>query len=204
MRDGAGHEIVAGRRAHKKQQTKLDLEMAAMRLFAERGYDATAVADIAACVGVSERTFFRYFPTKDAVLFDGVVDDFAQLRVALRDHVDANTPAWRDIEAALTAFAQQMEQKYDRLRTLAKIISEAPAVQARLHEMRSQWLDWTTEALAEDANRGPNDPNVRLLAAIILTIWDAANLAWLAADRTIPLAERMSQGVGHARAGLPS
>jgi AcrR family transcriptional regulator len=202
--DDTSPAVGLGARAHKKQQTKLDLESAAMRLFAERGYDATSVADIAACVGVSERTFFRYFPTKDAVLFHGVADDFRHLRVALHEHVDTRRPTWSGIEAALTAFAGEMEEKYERLRILAEIIYEAPNVQARLHEIRSQWVEWTSGALAERWGQSPTDARVRMLSAIVLTIWDAANLAWLAGDGTTSLAQRMAEGVATARAALPT
>ena len=58
-----------GRRERNRQRTHDALHSAAMRLFAERGYEATSVDDIAAAAGVSVRTFFRYFGTKEDVLF---------------------------------------------------------------------------------------------------------------------------------------
>ena len=55
------------------------LQRAALDLFRERGYDRTTAAEIAARAGVTERTFFRHFPDKREILFDGE----AVLRAAL-------------------------------------------------------------------------------------------------------------------------
>ncbi len=58
-----------GLRERKRQQTRQALISAAMRLFEEKGYDETTVAEIAVGAGVSTKTFFNYFASKDEVLF---------------------------------------------------------------------------------------------------------------------------------------
>lgn len=58
-----------GLRERKRQQTRQKLISAAMRLFEKKGYEQTTVAEIAAAAGVSTKTFFNYFASKDEVLF---------------------------------------------------------------------------------------------------------------------------------------
>jgi AcrR family transcriptional regulator len=58
-----------GLRERKRQQTRQALISAAMRLFADKGYEETTVAEITAAAGVSTKTFFNYFASKDEVLF---------------------------------------------------------------------------------------------------------------------------------------
>lgn len=74
-----------GRRESKRRETRDALVASAMRLFAKNGYQATTVAAIAADAGVSPRTFFGYFPTKEAVLFAPIEAVIADIELQLQD-----------------------------------------------------------------------------------------------------------------------
>ena len=82
-----------GRRAQKKNRTRLDLIAAANRLFAEQGFDETTTEHIAEAADVSQRTFFRHFPSKEAVLYGDTDDLRDQMRHAL-DLRPATSRCW--------------------------------------------------------------------------------------------------------------
>ena len=98
-----------GRREAHKQATHLALQQAADRLFAERGYAATTVRDIAEAAGVTERTFFRYFTGKEELIIDDALGWLPVLLDAIRDRPDdedlgtAVRQALQDMGALLSA-----------------------------------------------------------------------------------------------------
>src|SRR5256885_4164959 len=91
-----------GRRARKKQHTRDELVLAATRLFGERGFDETTTADIAEAADVSQRTFFRHFASKEAVLYG----DSDEIAAAFGDAI-RNRPKR---EAPLTAVAGALHE----------------------------------------------------------------------------------------------
>ena len=72
-----------GKREAQRHETKQRLQAAALDLFHRDGFEATSVASIAGEAGVTERTFFRYFPTKEAVLFQDYESRLEWFRAAL-------------------------------------------------------------------------------------------------------------------------
>ncbi len=136
------------------------LQQAAVELFCERGYDQTTAAEIAARAGVTERTFFRHFPDKREVLFDGQ----AKLRELLTDAI-ARTPATlKPLETLYRAF-RSVEKPLEDNRPFSfprqQVIDRSPALQER--ELAK--VAALAEALAQALRRRGVDERLAALAA---------------------------------------
>jgi AcrR family transcriptional regulator len=112
---------MAGLRERKKEQTRCRIEQVAMRLFAERGFDDVTVNEIAEAAEVAKVTLFKYFPSKESLVLDGVKEDFAGI-VAARQDGRSVVDAVRD-HCALMVRADAPE-----VATLVRIISGSPAL----------------------------------------------------------------------------
>lgn len=93
----------AGLRERKKEETRRLLREGAARLFGERGFEGTTVADIAACANVSVRTFFRYFDSKEALLLPDGIQVFAHVEDALAGRPAGEEPLDAVCNALLAA-----------------------------------------------------------------------------------------------------
>ena len=135
------------------------LQQAAVELFGERGYDQTTAAEIAARAGLTERTFFRHFPDKREVLFDGQ----AKLRELLTDAI-AKAPATLKPLAALCQAFRSVEQLLEDNRPFSlprrQVIDRSPALQER--ELKVAALN---EALALALRQRGVDERLAALAA---------------------------------------
>src|ERR687893_545599 len=76
---------IEGLRARKKRAAREAIATTARRLFAERGFDAVTVAEVAAAADVSEKTVFNYFPTKEDLAFAGREEGIAQFVSAIAE-----------------------------------------------------------------------------------------------------------------------
>src|SRR5918999_6271640 len=98
--------MAQGMRDRKKQRTREHIVDAAMRLFDERGFHATTITDIAAAAEVAPRTFFAYFPSKEAVVFHNLDRDLDGLASALRDRLSG--------ESAFDALRRWLDAMFDQ------------------------------------------------------------------------------------------
>lgn len=94
---------------HGSRDRRFAIAAAAIRLFAERGFEATTTEDIAAAAGVSTRTFFRYFPSKEAAAFPDHGDRVAEISRRL----SARHPSRAPLVAVLDVSRQLMTEYFD-------------------------------------------------------------------------------------------
>ncbi|HEV7899057.1 MAG TPA: TetR family transcriptional regulator [Planosporangium sp.] len=151
-----GSPLSSGRRERKKQETRSALEAAALRLFAERGYERTTVEDIADAADVAVRTFFRYFSSKRHVLFGDVAHTIVgRLRAALAARPASDTPV-DAVRAALDAVDldddDQHRQIVARLRLVRQLPELLPAYQMIFHELHETIAEFVADRTGEPAS----------------------------------------------------
>jgi AcrR family transcriptional regulator len=170
-----------GWRERKKAQTRQRLQEVALRLFVERGYEATTVEQIAAAAGVSHMTFFRYFPTKeDAVLSDSY-DPL--LVAAIRARPGGEDPVTRIRLAVREGLGVIYAEAREALLVRTRLSLRTPALRARLWE--NQFA--TRELLAGAIEGGEPSFATRILASACLAALTTALEEWVAADGTTDL-----------------
>src|SRR5687767_7500056 len=101
-----------GLRERRRAQTADEIERIALALFVERGFGAVTVEEIASSAGVSPRTFFRYFPSKELVLLRDQDRRISQLRDALAARPD-DEPVLASMRRALLDMAEVYEADRD-------------------------------------------------------------------------------------------
>ncbi|MGL4744863.1 MAG: TetR family transcriptional regulator, partial [Dermatophilaceae bacterium] len=140
----------------------------AVRLFADRGYGATTVADIAEAADIAPRTFFTYFPTKEALLFERLDVLVTRLEQVLADRPHRGTALeelWFAIQAA---FAEGMwwDDRHDAVLTDA-MTATARATSYGL-TLEARMTDALAAAVARDLNVDSTDFAPRVIAAAAL------------------------------------
>lgn len=161
--------MTEGRREQHKATTRRALEDAALRRFAEDGYDETSVDAIAADAGVSTRTFFRYFATKDEVLDMGRGERQAELRAVV---AGAQGSGLAVVRTALTALAEGFAEDRERVALRQRAALTSPVLRGRLFDTFASWEHTLAVALGGDAAE-------RTLAAVGLAVFRAAVARWL-------------------------
>ena len=153
-----------GLRERKKQRTREQIIDAAMGLFAERGYQATTIADIATAADVAPRTFFAYFPSKEAVVFHTVDRDLDGLASALRDRLPDETAfdaLRRWIDGMYDNWTAEEDEAVLRKRLCREdegLTNFQGGVMARIQEL-------LLEAIARDLDEPQDSLRPRLVAA---------------------------------------
>jgi AcrR family transcriptional regulator len=168
-----------GLRERKKRQTRQRLSDTATTMFVERGFDAVRISEIAEVCGVSEKTVFNYFPTKESLVLDRWETTSASLRSGLADRGTSPVEAVerilaRELEDLLTWLANQEDHAAARsaMRRFVDLIRTTPALRAHQRDALDQVVTLAAEILAERAGLDPEDPEPRIAAIVLLGLWD--------------------------------
>jgi AcrR family transcriptional regulator len=188
-----------GLRERKKERTRQLIADTARRLFAERGFAAVTVAEIAREADVAEKTVFNYFPTKED-LFYSRLDAFEQ---ELLDAIRAREPN----ETVLDAFGRFLLQPRgvlalgdsgdlhatEQLLTITRVITESPALLARERQVFARYTEALAALLAEETGVPPGSVEPVVAATALL----GAHRALIDYVRRRTLAGDSASAIGH-------
>ena len=177
------------RRARKKAQTREQIRGIAHRLFADRGYDAVTIADVAREADVAVQTVFNHFATKEELFFDGRVPWVDGPAEAVRSRgTEAPLPALRSyLTAVISGLVGSMATQERRCYVATVEASETLRAYERelVFESERRLTTALTEAwrAAADTGAGPVPADPALAASLIAAVW-------LSAGRTLVVEQR--------------
>jgi AcrR family transcriptional regulator len=184
-----------GLRVRKKERTRIAIQTAALRLFAEQGYESTTVDVIAALAEVSTSTFFRYFASKDDVVFS---DRHFKLPALSQAIADAPRDAL-DLDVVQAAICEVWRGNEVPM-LVARAVMNSAVLRGKGVEVVMEWQQTIAHALAQRHGLAPDDRRCHLTAVIAMATFSEVVTAWTVGDRTQTLEERIEE----AFALLPS
>ncbi|MFC8365086.1 TetR family transcriptional regulator [Streptomyces griseorubiginosus] len=178
LRRRDGEPAAEGLRERKKRLLRRQLSDTATEMFMERGFDAVRVSEIAEACGVSEKTVFNYFPTKESLVLDLGEATLGSLRTTLAD------PDLSPVEAVLKILSGELAsiaswlteqddlaQAKNMLLRFGMLIRCTPSLRAYQRDMADQQVAVAAEVLAQRNEMSPDDPEPQIAAAALLALW---------------------------------
>ena len=191
------------RRERKKLETRQALEQAALRLFGERGYEQTTVEDIAEAADVAVRTFFRYFSSKQHVLFGDVVTDrVSRLRTELGRRATTEDPL-DSVRAVMDMLDFNGPEEEEQILARMDLMRRQPSFVGRyleiMDEMRTAVVDFIAERTGLDPSR---DLFPLLVGGACAASWDVSLKLWVESGATADLPKLRTESFAALTAGL--
>jgi len=178
-----------------------EITEAALQLFLERGFDATTVDQIAEAAGISRRSFFRYFETKEDVVLGDLMALGEQVHAALQAR-PADESAWVALRAAFATLQEPQRLPATEL-AIAQICHGAPTLRARHLEKHLYWQELLAPEIEKrlgTASATHAGLQARAIVASALACLDTAVEAWRESGGRADLEELYDEAVAAVRA----
>ena len=184
-------------RERNKARARTEIAAAALRLFSKNGFEGVTVDQIVAAAGVSRRTFFRYFETKD----DALLADYPELNTRLTASLiegGADHPL-EAVRASLHRLADWYVERSEAVLERSQVIRDATHLTARNLEFLSQWEIAIAETVAAHIGADPGSLLPRTAGATVVAAFRAALTQWVRSscvEDLHPLIDRALDVVG--------
>ncbi|HTU28455.1 MAG TPA: TetR family transcriptional regulator [Solirubrobacteraceae bacterium] len=150
-----------GLRDRKRRLTRQLISDAATALFASRGFDEVKVSEVARRVGVSEKTIYNYFPTKESMVLDSADEMVEGIAAALRERgpdESITAAVVRALAGETERFDFDIDGLAETVPAFVAMIEQTPALHAAWLEIHARLAQVVTEELAQEAGVDPRDP----------------------------------------------
>ena len=154
-----------GLRESKKLRTRQEIADKAMELFVKRGFDHVTVAEVADAAGVSEKTVFNYFPTKEDLFFDEVPAREAALVQAIRNREPGESVVARLRRLHVGQCGRLTSPGFA---TFARVIEESPALQAKELAIMARLTEVLARAIRDEL--GAHELDAKIAANALVSV----------------------------------
>ena len=194
MQGSAGQRVPLGVRERNRQALRRTLSDTATAMFLERGFDAVRVSDVARACGVSTKTVWNHFPTKEALLLDRGERLAAALRAAAQERTDVLDVVVSCIDTEIdqlndgeAAGAQGGESGVIRsVEAFVRLVEANPGLRAAAADRFEQLVGLAADALAAQTGAAAGSPHNQILAGALISLWRLHLSALLyAGDRSL-------------------
>jgi len=184
----------------RRSTTRHHITDVAIELFTARGFAEVSVDDVAQAAGISRRTLFRYYASKNAIPWGDFDTHLAHLRELL-DNVDPRVPLGEALRAALLAFNTFDESETVRHRQRMRVILQTAELQAYSMTMYAGWREVIAGFVARRSDCKTTDLLPQTVAWTMLGVALSAYEHWLT-DESVPLPVALGNAFDVVGAGL--
>jgi AcrR family transcriptional regulator len=182
-----GAAVRSGLRQRKKDSSRRAIEDAAWELFAEQGYEETSINDIAERADVAPRTFFRYFPTKEAVMYPQFEELLQSVREAFRAR-PADEPVITSLFESFEVLAGSLEGEGSRARQRMAMMKKPGQHPPGTEFFRTRLAEVTAELVLErEGDSEEGRMRSRLASGLVSVLIDTTHNCWMEAGANEPM-----------------
>ncbi|GAA0481772.1 hypothetical protein Ade02nite_57320 [Paractinoplanes deccanensis] len=181
-----------------RETIRAELTAAAMKSIGEVGFAATTASAIAAAVGVTERTFFRYFATKE----DAVLQPIEALGPSIADELrrrPAGESPLRALRVAFEVAVASVTADPATMATVMRLNRSEPALRRRHLQQQDLWVAALAEAQGERLGLPGDSPALRMQCAVMMLAWEKALVACYGLDDFARAGEELDIALGELR-----
>jgi AcrR family transcriptional regulator len=164
-----------GLRERKRRVTRQRISDVATVLFSTRGFDNVTVAEVAETVGVSEKTVYNYFPTKESLVLDQAdeaIETFARVLRDRRPDESLTAVALRALREEHKRFDTVPDELVEFFPRFGEMVESTPSLRAAWLDIRNQLLAVAVEQISSTAQLDPNDPEPQIAARALVGLGD--------------------------------